>query len=69
MVADLAPPHARGRAFGLYYAVTGAMLLPAGLLTGAIWQAAGATPALLTGAGLAAVAAVGLLVLVPQRAQ
>ena len=65
MVADLAPPHARGRAFGLYYAVTGAMLLPAGLLTGAIWQAAGATPALLAGAGLAAVAAAGLLVLVP----
>jgi MFS family permease len=65
LVADLAPAEARGRAFGLYYAVTGAMLLPAGLLTGAIWQWAGAGPALLVGAGLAAVAAAGLLLLVP----
>jgi MFS family permease len=67
LVADLAPTGARGRAFGLYYAVTGAMLLPAGLLTGAIWQSAGAGPALLVGAAMAAVAAAGLLLLVPSR--
>jgi MFS family permease len=67
LVADLAPASARGRAFGLYYAITGAMLLPAGLLTGALWQTVGAGPALLVGAGLAAVAATGLLLLVPAR--
>ena len=33
LVADLAPPNRRGWAFGLYHAVTGAMLLPASLLT------------------------------------
>jgi hypothetical protein len=41
------------------------MLLPAGLLTGALWQARGARTALLTGAGLAGAAAVGLRFLVP----
>ena len=40
------------RGFGLYYAVTGGMLLPASLLTGMLWQAYGAPAALLTGAAL-----------------
>lgn len=65
LVADLAEPAARGRAFGLYHAVTGASLLPASLLTGLLWQAYGARAALLVGAGLAGVAALGLLILVP----
>jgi MFS family permease len=66
MVADLAGGPGQGRAFGLYHAVTGAMLLPAGLLTGALWQAWGPPVALFAGAGLAAVAAFGLLALVPE---
>jgi MFS family permease len=66
LVVDLAA-RARGRAFGLYHALTGGMLLPASVLTGAIWQAWGALAALGTGAALAAVAAVALLVLVPER--
>jgi MFS family permease len=66
LVADLAAGEARGRAFGLYHAVSGGMLLPASLLTGALWQGVGAPTALLVGAGLAAVAAAGLLLLVPE---
>ncbi len=66
LVADLAGPDARGRAFGLYHAVTGAMLLPASLLTGFLWQRFGAGVALGTGAALAAVAALALLLLVPE---
>jgi len=66
LVADLAA-QARGRAFGLYHAVTGGMLLPASLLTGAIWQAWGPLAALGTGAGLAAVAAAVLLLMVPAQ--
>jgi MFS family permease len=66
LVADLAASDARGRAFGLYHAVTGGMLLPASLLTGALWQAHGARVALLTGAALAGVAAVALWWLVPE---
>ncbi len=68
LVASLAPAQARGRAFGLYHAVTGALLLPASLLTGVLWQAYGAGFALGLGAGLAALSAALLLVLVRERA-
>ncbi len=67
LVADLAGPEARGRAFGLYHAVTGATLLPASLLTGYLWQTFSPGVALGTGAALAAAAAAGLLVLVPEQ--
>jgi hypothetical protein len=49
--------------------VSGATLLPASLLTGALWQAFGAAAALLTGAALAGLAALGLLLLVPEPAR
>lgn len=60
MVKDLAPPEARGRAFGLYHGLLGAAAIPAGLLTGALWQAFGAAAALFTGAAVAALASAGL---------
>ena len=65
LVADLASAGDRGRAFGLYHAVTGAALLPASLLTGLLWQRFGPGAALGTGAVLAAVAALGLQIFVP----
>jgi MFS family permease len=64
LVADLAA-QARGRAFGLYHALTGGMLLPASLLTGVVWQSRGALAALGLGAALAGLAAAALLALVP----
>ena len=66
LLADFARPEARGRAFGLYHAVTGAMLLPASLLTGVLWQRFGPGVALGTGAALAAIAAGALLLFVPE---
>jgi MFS family permease len=66
LVADLAGPEARGRAFGLYHAVTGATLLPASLLTGVLWERFGPGVALGLGAGLAGAAAVALFLLVPE---
>lgn len=66
LLADLAPAAARGTAFGAYHALTGAALLPASLVTGWLWQAFGATAALGLGAALAGVAALGLLLLVPE---
>jgi len=66
LVADLAGEATRGRAFGLFHAVTGAALLPASLLTGLLWQRFGAPVALGTGAALAFLAALGLLALVPE---
>jgi MFS family permease len=65
LVAELAAETTRGRAFGLFHAVTGAALLPASLLTGLLWQRHGAGVALGTGAALAGIAAVGMLALVP----
>src|SRR5260221_3681362 len=61
LVAEMAAGEARGRAFGLYYALTGALLLPASLLTGALWQRISPAAALLTGAAIAPVAAIARL--------
>jgi MFS family permease len=66
LVAELAGEQARGRAFGLFHAITGGMLLPASLLTGALWQGMGAAAALGTGAALAALAGIALWRLVPE---
>ena len=66
LVADLGHVDGHGRAFGLYHAVTGAMILPGNLLTGFLWQRYGAPCALGTGAGLAALAAAGLLLFVEE---
>jgi MFS family permease len=66
LVAELAAADERGRAFGLYHAVTGGMALFASLLTGALWQRFGAGTALATGAALAGLAALGLWTLVPE---
>ncbi len=66
LVATMSRTGARGSGFGLYHAITGGMMLPASLLTGTLWEACGAPAALLTGAGLAAVAAAGLWLAVPE---
>jgi len=63
LIADLVPEGSRGRAFGLFFATTGLAALPASLLFGVWWKAFGSRTAFLIGAGLAAVALAGLLVL------
>jgi MFS family permease len=57
LVSDLAPPGLKGRAFGWYHGAAGAAALPAGLLTGFLWEAHGPRLALGTCAALAALAA------------
>jgi MFS family permease len=61
IVADIAPPDARGLAFGWYNAVTGIGSLAASLGFGLIWKTWGSAAAFQTGAGLALVAAVFLV--------
>ncbi len=69
LVADLAGAERRGAAFGWYYLAIGVGALPASLLFGVIYERWGALAAFGTGAGLALVAAVGLVVVVgPGRA-
>lgn len=60
IVSDVAGRGLRGRAFGWYHGATGLAALPAGLLTGWLWEAHGSRVALSASAGLAAVAALGL---------
>jgi MFS family permease len=64
LLADLSSPSTRGRDFGWFHAMAGGMQLPASLLTGYLWQAYGSAAALGAGAALAALAALGLWLLV-----
>lgn len=61
LVADFAPVHLRGSAFGLYHLVVGIGALPASFLFGLVWQCCGPPAAFGMGAVLAMLAA-GLLV-------
>jgi MFS family permease len=61
LVKDLAPAGARGRAYGAYNFVVGVAALPAGLLTGALWRAAGPAVALDVGAATALAACAGIV--------
>lgn len=69
LVADFAPVHLRGSAFGLYHLTVGIGALPASLLFGLVWQKFGSAAAFGMGAGLAILASVmltGLAVRGPQ---
>jgi len=63
IVADLAERGARGRAFGLYHGLTGAAALPAGFITGWVWDRSGPAWALCINASCAAVGAIWLFAL------
>ena len=65
LVADLVPADARGRAFGWYNLSIGLGALPASVLFGVLWDRWGAPVAFTLGAGLAGVAALGLLAVIP----
>ncbi len=55
-VADFAPAHLRGSAFGLYHLIVGIGAFPASLLFGLVWQTKGPAAAFAMGAGFALVA-------------
>jgi len=61
LVRDLTTSDVRARAYGLYNFVLGACALPAGLMTGWLWEAWSPFVALTAGASLAAAASVALL--------
>lgn len=60
LVKGLAPKAKQGRAFGLYHLILGGAAIPAGLLTGGLWQLGGAGLALSCSAAIAAAAAIAL---------
>lgn len=61
LVRDLAPTNARGRAYGFYNFIVGVSAVPAGLLTGWLWQTWSPFVALASGAAIAFVASISLL--------
>jgi MFS family permease len=60
MIADHAPPEARGKAMGLFYGLIGLTTLLASLLFGLLWDFYGATAAFLVGSGFAFLALIAL---------
>ena len=67
LVADAAPDHLRGTAFGIFNLVNGIALLFASLVAGAAWQMLGASMAFYTGAAFAGAALLLLLVSLRSR--
>ncbi|MCH4559179.1 MFS transporter [Mesorhizobium jarvisii] len=60
LVADTAPPELRGTAFGMFNLSGGLSLLAASLLAGMLWDTFGPQMTFLAGAGLTALALLGL---------
>ena len=61
MVADSAPEHLRGTAFGLFNLVSGVAMLLASVAAGLLWDMAGAAATFYAGAGICALTLLGLL--------
>ena len=62
LVAGAAPGELRGTAFGVFNLANGVALLLASMIAGALWSTIGSPATFCAGAGFAAIAAVGLLV-------
>ncbi len=65
LLSSLAPPESHGRAFGLYYALSGVGALAAGLGFGALWNWLGQSTAFFSAAIIAGASAVLLVALLP----
>lgn len=61
LVADTVPRHLRGTGFGVFNLITGAAMLAASVIAGALWQGLGANATFYAGALFAALALAGLL--------
>jgi MFS family permease len=68
-VADLVPVESRGTAYGWYNGVLSIALLPASLIAGWLWSAVNPSAAFYFGAAMAFVAAIGIWVMVKEKAQ
>jgi MFS family permease len=66
LLADLAPAASRGRAFGLYSALSGVSSLAGGLLFGFVWKHQSSSAAFLTAGAIAAGSAALLGLLLPR---
>ena len=67
LVADSAVEGLRGTAFGVFNLISGGAIILASVTAGLLWQLIGASATFYTGAGFAAMAAIGLLFYHPKR--
>src|SRR5262245_18126213 len=67
LVADAAPAHLRGTAFGLSNLIGGIALLVASVVAGRVWDNVGPAATFYVGAAFAAVALIGLLLQRPSN--
>ncbi len=68
-VVDLVPQEKRGTAIGMYYTATGLLALLASIIAGLLWDYIGAHAAFLFGSAAALVAAVMMVVFLPEHNQ
>lgn len=68
LVKDLAPVELRGRAYGFYSFILGIAAIPAGVLTGWLWQTWSPQVALCAGAAVAVVSSIALMIWERRRA-
>ena len=61
LVADTAPLHLRGSAFGLFNLAIGLAMLAASVIAGALWAGYGPSATFLAGAGFTAISLIGIL--------
>jgi len=66
LVADLVPAERRGTAFGWFNAALGLGALPASVVFGLVWERSGPDVAFVMGAGIAAVATLLFVLMVPR---
>lgn len=62
LIADEAPANLRATSFGVFNLVSGVALLPASLIAGTLWEAAGPYATFMAGAAFAAIGLLGTLV-------
>jgi MFS family permease len=67
LVADTAPDHLRGTAFGLFHLVSGIALLAASLVAGVLWEWVGPAATFVAGAVFTAVGLSGALIIAKRR--
>jgi MFS family permease len=60
LIADTAPPELRGTAYGVFNLLGGLALLAASVVAGALWDSLGPRATFLAGAGMTALALLGL---------
>ncbi len=67
LIGELVPSEKRASAYGIYYAVTGLLMLPSSIVAGLVWKKYGASVVFSYGAALSLLSAILLLAVLPHQ--